>query len=279
LLPILTECAEILTLKGCKNKGFVGFCLREFGLDACQWDNHAMNNVLTPEPSDRAGSNPTSMAPDLPAPLSACAIHVPIFLVGMMGAGKTTIGKSLAKALQREFLDLDHELEARCGVRIPTICEIEGETGFRKRECQVLDDCTLRPGLVMATGGGAVLALENRKALRTRGVVVYLRASVDELYRRTSRDRNRPLLATADPRGTLRSLLDLREPLYREVADIVMDTGSTSVAQLVAHLIERLKQIDKAIDRNAQRQPENSSENMRADFTASHPPENKPCTP
>jgi shikimate kinase len=131
----------------------------------------------------------------------------------------------------------------------------------------------------MATGGGAVLALENRKALRTRGVVVYLRASVDELYRRTSRDRNRPLLATADPRGTLRSLLDLREPLYREVADIVMDTGSTSVAQLVAHLIERLKQIDKAIDRNAQRQPENSSENMRADFTASHPPENKPCTP
>jgi len=238
-----------------------------------------MNNVLTPEPSDRAGSNPTSMALDLPAPQNACAQHIPIFLVGMMGAGKTTIGKSLAKALQREFLDLDHELEARCGVRIPTIFEIEGETGFRKRECQVLDDCTLRPGLVMATGGGAVLGLENRNALRTRGVVVYLRASIDELYRRTSRDRNRPLLATADPRGTLRSLLELREPLYREVADIVMDTGSTSVAQLVAQLSERLKQIDKAIDRNAQRQPENSSENMRADFTASHPPENKPCTP
>lgn len=238
-----------------------------------------MNNVLTPEPHDSGGSNPTSMAPDLPAPQGACAIHVPIFLVGMMGAGKTTIGKSLAKALQREFLDLDHELEARCGVRIPTIFEIEGETGFRKRECQVLDDCTLRPGLVMATGGGAVLALENRNALRTRGVVVYLRASVDELHRRTSRDRNRPLLATADPRGTLRNLLELREPLYREVADVVMDTGSTSVSQLVAQLIERLKQIDKAIDRNAQRQPENSSENMRADFTASHPPENKPCTP
>jgi shikimate kinase len=248
-------------------------------LDACQWDNHEMNNVLTPEPHDSGGLNPTSMAPDLPAPQNACATHIPIFLVGMMGAGKTTIGKSLAKALQRDFLDLDHELEARCGVRIPTIFEIEGETGFRKRECQVLDDCTLRPGLVMATGGGAVLALENRNALRTRGVVVYLRASVDELHRRTSRDRNRPLLATADPRGTLRNLLELREPLYREVADIVTDTGSTSVSQLVAQLIERLKQIDKAIDRNAQRQPENSSENMRADFTASHPPENKPCTP
>ena len=238
-----------------------------------------MNNVLTPEPHDSGDQNATRTAPDVPEQSSACADHIPIFLVGMMGAGKTTIGKSLAKALQREFLDLDHELEARCGVRIPTIFEIEGEVGFRKRECQVLDDCTLRPGLVMATGGGAVLAPENRNALRTRGVVVYLRASVDELHRRTSRDRNRPLLATADPRATLRNLLELREPLYREVADIVMDTGSTSVAYLVAQLIERLKQIDKAIDLEARRQPENSSENMRADFTASHPPENKPCTP
>jgi shikimate kinase len=231
-----------------------------------------MNNALTPEPHDNGGLNPTSPEQELPAPQSAWANHTPVFLVGMMGAGKTTIGKSLAKALHREFLDLDHELEARCGVRIPTIFEIEGEAGFRKRECQVLDDCTLRPGLVMATGGGAVLASDNRKALSTRGVVIYLRANVDELYRRTSRDRNRPLLATADPRGTLRNLLELREPLYREVADIVMDTGSTSVAQLV-------KQMDKAIDQQARRHPENSSENMRADFTASHPPENKPCTP
>ena len=238
-----------------------------------------MNNALTPEPHDSSGLNPTNPEQELPAPQSAWANHTPVFLVGMMGAGKTTIGKSLAKALHREFLDLDHELEARCGVRIPTIFEIEGEAGFRKRECQVLDDCTLRPGLVMATGGGAVLALDNRKALSTRGVVIYLRANVDELYRRTSRDRNRPLLATADPRGTLRNLLELREPLYREVADMVMDTGSTSVAQLVAQIVERLKQIDKAIDQQARRHPENSSENMRADFTASHPPENKPCTP
>ena len=238
-----------------------------------------MNNALTPDPHDNCGLSPSGAAQESPAPQSAWANNTPVFLVGMMGAGKTTIGKSLAKALHREFLDLDHELEARCGVRIPTIFEIEGEAGFRKRECQVLDDCTLRPGLVMATGGGAVLALENRNALRTRGVVIYLRANVDELYRRTSRDRNRPLLATADPRGTLRNLLELREPLYREVADIVMDTGSTSVAQLVAQLVERLKQMNKAIDQQAQRHPENSSENMRADFTASHPPENKPCTP
>lgn len=257
----------------------LGERLIEFGVYTGQWDNPVMNNVLTPEPHDSGDLNLTHTAPAVPAPQSVYANQIPIFLVGMMGAGKTTIGKSLAKALQREFLDLDHELEARCGVRIPTIFEIEGETGFRKRECQVLDDCTLRPGLVMATGGGAVLALQNRNALRTRGVVIYLRASVDELYRRTSRDRNRPLLATADPRGTLRSLLELREPLYREVADIVMDTGSTSVAQLVAQLVERLKQMNKAIDQHAQRQPENSSENMRADFTASHPPENKPCTP
>jgi shikimate kinase len=238
-----------------------------------------MNNALIPKPHDSGDLNFMSTAQDLSGLQSAFENQTPIFLVGMMGAGKTTIGKSLAKALHREFLDLDHELEARCGVRIPTIFEIEGEVGFRKRECQVLDDCTLRPGLVMATGGGAVLAPENRNALRTRGVVIYLRANVDELYRRTSRDRNRPLLATADPRGTLRSLLELREPLYREVADIVMDTGSTSIAQLVAQVVERLKKIDKAIDRQAQRQPENSSENMRADFTASHPPENKPCTP
>ena len=205
-----------------------------------------MNNPSTTESPDSCGLNATNAAERLPAPQSAWANHTPVFLVGMMGAGKTTIGKSLAKALNREFLDLD-----------------------------ILADGQR----VMATGGGAVLALENRSALRTRGVVVYLRASVEELYRRTSRDRNRPLLATADPRATLRSLLELREPLYREVADIVMDTGSTSVAQLVAQLVERLKQIDKAIDQQAQRHPENSSENMRADFTASHPPENKPCTP
>lgn len=173
---------------------------------------------------------------------------LPIFLVGMMGAGKTTIGKSLARALQRDFLDLDHELEARCGVKIPVIFEIEGESGFRKRERQVLNECTVRPGIVLATGGGAVLASENRQALRGRGIVVYLRASVDELFRRTSRDRNRPLLATADPKSTLRNLLEMREPLYEEVADLIMDTGTVSVGVLVGQLIEQLKKINKTLD-------------------------------
>jgi len=162
---------------------------------------------------------------------------LPLFLVGMMGAGKTTIGRSLARVLGRRFIDLDHELEARCGVRIPTIFEIEGEAGFRKREAALLDDYTRLSGIVLATGGGAVLAPENRRVLRERGVVVYLRASVDELYRRTARDRNRPLLATPDPRATLSRLLEQREPLYREVADLVVETGSLPVAAAVAALV------------------------------------------
>jgi shikimate kinase len=178
--------------------------------------------------------------------------HLPIFLVGMMGAGKTTIGKGLARVLQRDFIDLDHELEARCGVRIPVIFEIEGESGFRKRECQVLEDCTIRQNIVLATGGGAVLSAHNRASLRARGIVVYLRASVDELYRRTSRDRNRPLLSTPDPKGTLRHLLEMREPLYSEVADLVVDTGTIPVGQLVVQLIERLKTVHKIIDPLAQ---------------------------
>lgn len=166
---------------------------------------------------------------------------LPIFLVGMMGAGKTTIGRGLARTLGREFVDLDHELESRCGVRVPVIFEIEGETGFRRREANALQECTQRRAIVLATGGGAILSEENRRLLRERGVVVYLRASVDELYRRTCRDRNRPLLATADPRGTLRQLLTLREPLYQEAAHLVVDTGCTPVSNLVKSLIPKLQ--------------------------------------
>lgn len=211
-----------------------------------------MNNAFEPasppacDPTYEADTRQDSAQPSgLPQILPQ---GLPIFLVGMMGAGKTTIGKGLARALQRDFIDLDHELEARCGVRIPVIFEIEGEQGFRKRECQVLNECSIRPNIVMATGGGAVLAAVNRQALQGRGIVVYLRASIDELYRRTSRDRNRPLLATADPKGTLRHLLTLREPLYCEVADLIVETGTVSVAQLVAQVIERLRHFHKTID-------------------------------
>ena len=235
-----------------------------------------MNNELTPASQPSCGQITPADAQSSSGQAIVLPHHLPIFLVGMMGAGKTTIGKALARVLHREFIDLDHELEARCGVRIPVIFEIEGEQGFRKRECQVLDDCSVQPNLVMATGGGAVLAEENRHALKNRGIVVYLRASVEELYRRTSRDRNRPLLATADPKATLRGLLEMREPLYESVADVVVDTGTTSVNHLVAQLVEQLRQVHKAIDRTAQSRPGNSSASMRADFAASHSEENKP---
>lgn len=165
-----------------------------------------------------------------------------IFLVGMMGSGKTTIGKNLARTLHRTFVDLDHEIEARCGVSIPVVFEIEGETGFRKRESQVLDEMSQAPGLILATGGGAIIAPENREVLKQRGVVVYLRASVEDLCRRTARDRNRPLLAKGDPRATLKRLLIEREPLYESIADIILDTGSSSVSAVVQELIERVRQ-------------------------------------
>ncbi|WP_232465003.1 shikimate kinase [Bordetella genomosp. 8] len=163
----------------------------------------------------------------------------------MMGAGKTTIGRSLARVLGRDFVDLDHELESRCGVRVPVIFEIEGEAGFRKREAAALANCAARRGIVLATGGGAILAAENRAVLREQGIVVYLRASVDELYRRTCRDKNRPLLATADPRGTLRDLLARREPLYREVAHLVIETGCVPVSTLVKQLTPKLQAYEK----------------------------------
>lgn len=170
---------------------------------------------------------------------------LPVFLVGMMGAGKTTIGRGLARALGREFIDLDHELEARCGVRVPVIFEIEGEAGFRRREAAALEECTQRRNIILATGGGAILAEDNRRLLHERGIVVYLRASVDELFRRTCRDRNRPLLATADPRGTLRDLMTLREPLYKEVADMTVETGASPVHSLVKALLPQLQAYEK----------------------------------
>lgn len=167
----------------------------------------------------------------------------PIILVGMMGAGKTTIGRQLAKEMNRKFIDLDHELEARCGVRVATIFDFEGEEGFRKRESAVLDAVSRMPGIVLATGGGAILSSLNRQYLRERGTVVYLRASVDELYRRVARDKNRPLLQNSDPRGTLARLVEQREPLYHEVAHFAFETGSAPVAHVVRQLLALLKEV------------------------------------
>ena len=164
--------------------------------------------------------------------------HVPgnIFLVGLMGAGKTSVGKLLARRLGKAFHDADQVLEARTGVRIPVIFEIEGEPGFRVREAALIDELTQLDNIVLATGGGAVLAESNRAALKARGTVVYLRASVDELWNRTRHDRNRPLLQTADPRARLEVLHIQRDPLYREVAHHIVDTGSQSVKSLIARL-------------------------------------------
>lgn len=173
----------------------------------------------------------------------------PIFLVGMMGVGKTTIGRQLAAALGRDFVDLDQAIEARCGVRVATIFDIEGEAGFRRRETAALDEYTRRPGLVLATGGGAVMAEANRRMLSERGCVVYLRAGVDELYRRVARDRSRPMLRADDPRQRIVDLLAQREPLYESVADVTLDTGDQPIVQVLRNLLALLP------DRSAARAP------------------------
>ena len=159
-----------------------------------------------------------------------------LFLVGLMGAGKTTIGKLLAKHRELEFIDSDHEIIARCGVSIPTIFEIEGEEGFRKREMCVIDELTQRRGIVLATGGGAILRPENRQWLKSRGTVIYLRGQPQDLYLRTRHDKNRPLLQTDDPLQKLKDLYAARHPLYMDTADIVLDTGRQSVHCLVRRL-------------------------------------------
>ena len=161
-----------------------------------------------------------------------------IFLVGMMGAGKTTIGRQLARRLKLRFVDSDHEIEARTGVHIPLIFDIEGEAGFRKREAQVLADLTQERGLVLATGGGAVLSAENRANLAANGLVVYLSVEPGLLWMRLRQDKKRPLLRVADPLAKLMELHTQRDPLYREVADLVVEGGVDSSHHLVK-LLER----------------------------------------
>lgn len=164
-----------------------------------------------------------------------------IYLVGMMGAGKTTIGRQLAQRLGWAFKDVDHEIEARAGTTIPTIFEHEGEAGFRKRESQVIAELATENSLVIATGGGAVMAAENRAQLAKSGFVVYLNVPIEVLFERTRRDRNRPLLQVADPRARIETLFTARDPLYREIADIIIDSARGSPGGVVHHLEQELK--------------------------------------
>jgi shikimate kinase len=165
-----------------------------------------------------------------------------IFLVGPMGAGKTTIGRYLAAALGYDFDDSDHEIQQRTGVDIPTIFEFEGEQGFRHREAQVIDALTQREHLVLATGGGVILNPENRKRLTSRGWVIYLFCSPEQQYERTARDRNRPLLQTDNPLQKLKDLMVQRDPLYRQVADLVITTEKRTATTVVREIRKRLEQ-------------------------------------
>ena len=164
-----------------------------------------------------------------------------IFLVGPMGAGKSAVGRQLARALHMRFVDSDDEIEARTGVDIPFIFEKEGEAGFRDREVAAIDDLTQQDGVVLATGGGAVMRPENRTHLGSRGFVVYLYTSVDQQVTRTSRGRERPLLEGGDRRQILEDLLAVRDPLYREIADLVVETDRRKVKSVAAEIVDAVK--------------------------------------
>ncbi len=163
-----------------------------------------------------------------------------VFLVGPMGAGKSTIGRQLARELELEFVDCDHAIEAQTGASISLIFDIEGEAGFRRRERAMIEQLTARAGIVLATGGGAVLDPDNRARLHARGRVVYLTCSVAQQFERTRHGRNRPLLQAPDPKARLAEFLALRDPLYREVAHLVVDTDHRSVGSVVKELVRLL---------------------------------------
>jgi shikimate kinase len=163
-----------------------------------------------------------------------------IFLIGPMGAGKSAVGRYLARTLHLSFVDSDDEIESRTGVDIPFIFEKEGEEGFRKRETAVIDDLSKMDGVVLATGGGAVINPDSRSRLGGRGFVVYLYTTVDQQVARTQKGRERPLLESTDPRATLQELLDTRDPMYREIADIVVETDGRKVKSVANEIIDEI---------------------------------------
>ena len=166
-----------------------------------------------------------------------------VFLVGPMGVGKTTIGRALADQMQLEFFDSDKEIEASTGADIPWIFDVEGEQGFRERELRMIDMLSKRKQLVLATGGGAILAKKTRKRLKKRGLVVYLRASIKQQVERTSRDKNRPLLRTENPEETIIKLMAQREPLYLEAAHIMVDTNRRNPRSVSAEIMRQIRML------------------------------------
>ena len=165
-----------------------------------------------------------------------------IFLIGPMGAGKSTIGKLLADRTGRTFIDADAVMIEKTGVEIDLIFEIEGEEGFRNREQRLIEELTALDDIVLATGGGAILNAENREFLKTRGTVIYLQATPEQLYKRTDKDRTRPLLNTDNKLGRIREILKAREPLYKEIADKIVSTSGKSVKQIVNKLVKELEE-------------------------------------
>lgn len=163
-----------------------------------------------------------------------------LFLIGPMGAGKSAVGRQLARMLHLNFVDSDDEIESRTGVDIPYIFEKEGETGYRKREAKVIDELTLKQGLVLATGGGAVTDDKTRSNLGARGYVVYLETSIEQQLDRTRRGRERPLLAKGDPREVLEALMEERDPMYREIADLVVKTDGRRVNAVAKEIADAL---------------------------------------
>jgi shikimate kinase len=168
--------------------------------------------------------------------------HGNVILIGPMGAGKSTIGRQLAQILNYEFVDSDHEIEARTGADIPWIFDVEGEEGFRRREESVIDELTLRDGVVLATGGGAVTREANRRVIAARGIVIYLKTSIEQQLARTAKDRKRPLLQHAEPRKVLTELMKVREPLYLEVADHVVETDASNIRDVATKIADLVSQ-------------------------------------
>ncbi|MDO6563040.1 shikimate kinase AroK [Amphritea sp. 1_MG-2023] len=164
-----------------------------------------------------------------------------IFLIGPMGAGKSTIGRLLSQELKLSFVDSDKVIEELAGADIPWIFDVEGETGFRDREAKIIDQLSAEDNQVLATGGGAVLRSENRSNLQGRGTVVYLQASVAQQLERTARDKNRPLLQTSDPETVLKTLMEERHPLYLQVADVVVDTERRNPKAVVTDILTELR--------------------------------------